>query len=220
MKSIFKECCSPEWLDFIKHFSQQFHFPAKALIFKQGDEAIGVYFVNQGKVKISTSLDSKNEKLIRLAADGDIFGHRGLYGDWTYPITAQALVPTTVTLVPKEILVQALKANQELTYQLMIFFAEELRLSETRDMLLPARNKVAAAILMNYEAFGLESEVSKKLSHTISRQDIANHAGLTYETVIRELGQLNEMGVIKISGKSLHVLQPERLKEIAAGKSS
>jgi CRP-like cAMP-binding protein len=220
MKSILMECCSPEWLDFIKHFSKKLDFPAKGIIFKQGDEATGVYFVDHGKVKISTSLGNQNEKLIRLAADGDIFGHRGLYGDWTYPITAQALTPTSVTLIPKEILVQALKANQELTYQLMIFFAEELRLSETRNMLLPARSKVSAAILMNYETFGLESENGTKLSYTISRQDIANHAGLTYETVIRELGQLNEMGIIKISGKALHVLQPDLLKAIATGKSS
>jgi len=102
---------------------------------------------------------------------------------------------------------------------MMMFFAEELRDSERLAKNLPVKNLVASALYTNYKVFGLENKKSTKLSYTLSRKDIANKSGTTYESAVRSLAELNKDGVIKIDGKAIHILDVERLKQMSTHAS-
>ena len=107
------------------------------------------------------------------------------------------------------------KSNIEFTYQLMMFFAEELRRSEEKILQVPVKNRVARAILTNYTVFGADKKDATKLSYTISRKDYASKAGTTYETVIRVLSDLNKEKIIALDGKSIIILDLTELKKLA-----
>lgn len=77
----------------------------------------------------------------------------------------------------------------------MTLFAEELKHSEEKTMHLPVINRIASAILMNYEAFGANQKTGE-LNFTISRQDYANRAITTYESTIRALADLKKEKII------------------------
>ncbi len=215
MNSLIETYCSPEWLEFVTFHKKVFDFPAKATIFKQGDLTEGFYTINYGKIKVITHEAPDKIRLVRLAADGDIFGHRGLFGNWKYPVSAITLAPTQALFLPIEPFTQVVKANSELSYQLIAFFVEELRLSEEKNIIMPVKNKLAKAILMNYRAFGFESEKSTRLSHTISRQDYADYIGTTYETIIRELSLLNKAEIIRTEGKTIIIRNLNALEKLA-----
>ncbi|MCB0481413.1 MAG: Crp/Fnr family transcriptional regulator [Flavobacteriales bacterium] len=187
---------------------------ANDTIFEEGDKTQGLFIVNSGKVKI-VSRDTERETLIRLASSGDIVGHRGFGGDWTYPISAIALVDCTLSFIPIAIFNKVAKANSEFTYQLMMFFAEELRISERKIKPSPVLNRVAMAIYFTYIAFGFKEDDPGVLSFTLSRKDMANKAGTTYETVIRVLAELNKNAVIRLEGKNIRILDLPSLQKIA-----
>lgn len=215
MNTIIDQYCTPEWQAFVRFHSKVTGFKKGETIFHIGDRTEGLYIILTGKVKILTSNGANQNRIIRLAADGDIFGHRGFGSDWTYTIEAIVLSDTDVLFVPLDIFNQAVKANPEFGFYMMMFFAEELRDSENLAKQLPVRNLVAAALYANYKAFGLAEGSRTRLSYTLSRKELASKAGTTYETVVRSLAGLHREGVIKIDGKSIHILKPKILENMS-----
>jgi len=212
MDSFLKQYCSEEWQKFVEFHIIKKKYKAKENIIESAELTRGLYIVNQGKVKVFSTDNDGKINLIRLAADGDILGHRGFGGKWTYPITATTYVDTEVSFIPINIFNIVAKANAEFTYHLMMFFAEELRKSEDNILEYSVKTRVCKSIIMNYKVFGFEKNTNK-LSYTINRKDIANNSRTTYESVIRILSELNKEKVIKIDGKDIRILNLEILKK-------
>lgn len=215
MKSFIEKYCNEEWREFINFHKKTMVFEKGDYIFKAGEETKGLYIIDSGKLKITYKQYDGSDRLIRLAVEGDVLGHRGFGGTWKYPISAYTLGKTQVSFIPVKIFETVAKVNPEFTYHLMMFFAEELRQSEAKIKHYPVKNLIARALYDSHKAFGFENETSNKLSYTLSRKDIASIAGTTYETVIRTIADLNKENIIKIDGKAIHILDMKSLKEIA-----
>lgn len=100
--------------------------------------------------------------------------------------------------------------------------AEELKDSEIHIKELTNNTvlqRVTKVIKINAEVFGYSTIEKNMLSFTLSRKDIANFAGTTYETVIRTLNTLEKMGVIKTNKKNLYILNSKELHKIIEQKN-
>lgn len=214
MDSFLKQYCSPEWQEFVEFHKLTIEFDAGTLIFKEGDPVKGLFIVNTGKVKVYNKETDEKENIIRLAADGEVVGHRGFGGNWIYPVSAKTYEKTITTFIPLTIFNIVAKANAEFTYQLMMFFANELRVSEL-NINIPVKNRIAKAILTNYHTFGADPRDNAKISLTIPRKDYANMVSTTYETVIRVLSELNKEKIIELKGKSIRILDFDKLNNIS-----
>jgi CRP-like cAMP-binding protein len=218
MKSFIQQFGSTEWQELITHHEERKIFRKGQIIFHAGEQTKGLYIVTKGKVKITYRQYDGTERLIRLARDGDVVGHRGFGGNWKYPISAQAMGDTQISFVPLNVFKIVAKTNPEFAYNFMIFFAEELRKSEAEIMKYPVKNLVARALLENYKVFGFEKADSTKLSFTLSRKDLASKAGTTYETVVRVLAELSKNNIILAEGKSIHILNMDELMALSLPK--
>lgn len=215
MNSFLKQYCTPEWQEFVEFYKTIKEFNEDTLIFKEGEPVNGLYIINKGKVKVFTTEADGKENIIRLAADGELVGHRGFGGNWVYPVSAKTYEKTITTFIPLNIFNTVAKANTEFTYHLMMFFAEELRYSEQKMMQIPVKNRIAKAILMNYTVFGANSKDTTKISYTISRKDYASIVNTTYETVIRVLSELNKENIIELQGKAIRITNFEALSRLS-----
>ena len=216
--NILYKFCGDEWRPLIDNYSAKINFKAKEKIFNFNDPVEHVYFIEKGKVKVTSVNSNSHEKVIRLAKDGDIVGHRGISKKKTYPVSAYALTDITLVRLPLDIFLSILKANPEFCFFMMEFFAEELYSSEKRirDLLsVPVKHRVAHALLLNANVFGFDQKDLQKLEFTISRQDIADLAGTTYESVVRVLSELNKKKIIQLVGKEIRILKIEALQELA-----
>lgn len=220
MKTFIEKNCDKEWQEFINFHKSVLTFKKNNFIFQAGEETKGLYIIDSGKIKVTYRQYDGSDRLIRLAKTGDVLGHRGFGGSWKYPISAIALEDASVSFIPVDVFNVVAKSNPHFTYQLMMFFAEELRKSEAKIKHYPVRVLVARALLDNYKVFGFENKKSKKLSYTLSRKDIANKAGTTYETVVRTIADLKKEGIIKTEGKSIYILKVDDLRAIARPKYS
>lgn len=216
MESLIKLCCRKECIEYVDFHRTTHRFSSGDSIFVEGQKVEGLYIIKAGKAKVFTSeLDGK-QRAVRLAADNDILGHRGFGGDWTYPVSAVALVDSEVDHIPLNVLNVLMMTNSEFTYQLMMFFAEELRRSEEKNMFLPVKSRIAKAILWNYEAFNFVEGHPGKLSFTLARKDFASYAETTYESVVRVLSELNKNQVIQLEGKEIVIKNLKQLRKIAS----
>ena len=209
----FCRLCLKEWLPAIDTNRKTFHVNKGEEFIKEDEKVNGIYFVYQGSIKVHKKWGEK-ELIIRFAKKGDIVGHRGL-GNETYPISATALEPSLVCLIEIDFFLSSLKVNPNYLHQLMLFFADELNVSERKMRNLahmPVKGRVAQALLTIQEMFGIKENGCIDL--TLSRQDLASYTGATYETVFRVLNELVEEKLIKLSGKDISITDPQKLTAV------
>ena len=180
----------------------------------------GIYFVEKGKLKVLSKAFDGSEKIIRLVAPGMILGHRGLHAKH-YPISAESLTDAIVTFMPLPTFVDMLKANPEMAVYLINFMSDELRDTELRMknlLILDPKIRIAIILTQLIDTFGYDKKSPKNLlSFTLSRADLANMGGTTYETVIRTLALFKNNKLISLEGKEIAILNEKKLRELASG---
>lgn len=208
--------CLAEWHPAIAANKTNLKVKKGDVIFKEGDPVTGIYFVYTGLVKVYKKWDTDKELIIRFAKESAIFGHRGLGNNNTYPVSAAAMEAGVVCYISLEFFEATLKVNSNFTYQLLMFFADELRESERKMRNLahmPVKGRVAEALVALQKQFGTNPESFINVS--ISRQDLASYSGATYETVFRMINELVNDELISLSAKSIKINNLDALSIMA-----
>lgn len=218
LQELIDKYCSDEWKYLIDEKKEVHTFIKEERIFKEGEVAKYIKVLKKGRAKVHTLIDDKNEKILRLAGDRQVLGHRAFGGDFRYSVSATALSKCEVLYIPLNLFMSVLKANSEFCFHFMMFMAEELKNTEEHSKLNGAKKlteRVAAAILDNLVAYGYDKKDKKMLSYTISRKDYAGLANTTYESIVRTFKTFDDMGVIRIVGKKLEILNEKKLIELS-----
>ncbi|MES2773589.1 MAG: Crp/Fnr family transcriptional regulator [Bacteroidota bacterium] len=198
--------CLKEWIPAIAVNKKSYHVKKGELLFKEGDPVTGIYFVYEGTVKVHKKWGTEKELILRFAKKGDIVGHRGLGNRNEFPISATAIEPSEICFVDIDFFQSSLKVNPDFLYDLMMFFADELQVSERKMRNLAhmsVKGRVAQALITLQEKFGITKEGF--INIVLSRQDLSSYAGTTYETVFRILNDMVKEKAIRITGKSITV---------------
>ncbi|MDO9374574.1 MAG: Crp/Fnr family transcriptional regulator [Bacteroidota bacterium] len=204
--------CLPEWIPAIEANKKTFHYKRGDLIFTEGEEVKGIYFVFSGTVKIHKKWGKEKELILRFAKGGDIIGHRGLGAELHYPISGTALEPTTVCFIDLAFFKTTITVNNDFTIQLLMFYAEELQRSEKKMSNLAhmqVKGRIAYSLLSLKNKFGTMADGS--IDILLSRQDLASYAGTTYETVFRILNEFVQDSTIRVTNKNIQVLNEAQL---------
>jgi CRP-like cAMP-binding protein len=139
-----------EWHPAIAANKQNFIAKKGQVIFKEGDPVTGVYFVTSGNVKVHKKWGDK-ELILRFANNGAILGHRGITSTIsTFPISATALETTNLCYVDIDFFRSTLKVNHDFAYWMLLFYADELNVSEKKMRnlaLMSVKGRLAVAIL-------------------------------------------------------------------------
>ena len=206
--------CIKEWKPAMEANRKNFHYKKGETLFNEGEELKGVYFINEGTVKVHKQWGDK-ELILRFARKGAIAGHRGLGGDMLYSVSATALEPVNVCYVDLDFFKSTMKVNHDFMYELMMFFATELKESERnmRNLVhMPVKGRIAQALFTLKEKFGVKDDGSVDIE--LSRQDFASFVGTTYETVFRMLNELVESKLLKVDGKNITILDKQKLLDL------
>nr|WP_294943372.1 Crp/Fnr family transcriptional regulator [uncultured Mucilaginibacter sp.] len=205
--------CIKEWLPAVAANKKNFVAKKGQVIFSEGDPVTGIYFVYEGNVKVHKKWGADKELIIRFANKGAIFGHRVLGKQASnYPISATALVESLICYVDMEFFDATLKVNPSFTYDLMLFFAEELKEAERKMRNLAhmsVKGRVAQALVSLQEQFGINNE--GHIDIELTRQDLASYSGATYETVFRVVNEMIQETTIIANGKKIIITDADKL---------
>ncbi|MCB0347375.1 MAG: Crp/Fnr family transcriptional regulator [Bdellovibrionales bacterium] len=180
------------------------------VIFNEGNSPIGLYCLSSGLVKV-TSLNAKGQNiLLRLVKEGGVLGYRSLLADEPYYGTAIAQEDTDLCIIPKETIFSLLQNEPALALKFLSQISKELHQAEARMLGMvskPAGARVAEALLILKDC----------LSNTKwTRQDIAEWAGTTTETVIRTLADFEKQQWISQKGREINILSRQSLLDIVS----
>ncbi|MBL0126404.1 MAG: Crp/Fnr family transcriptional regulator [Flavobacteriales bacterium] len=220
LNDLIEQYCAPEWRELMNARNTRNTYRKGEAIFKQGEVADKMYMIEQGRIKVVASYVEGRDRIVRLAADGEVLGHRGIGTNLIYTANVIALSETEVNIIPMSLFLSVLKANNLFCYHFLLFFVDELRVldQQARDILnMTVTQRVVKALRMNMDAFGFDDRDKKRLAFTISRKEIAQIADTTYESVIRSLAELQQQGLIVLTGKQIRILKKKELLALLAG---
>ena len=178
----------------------------------EGAPIQGLYFIHKGKVKtVKTGINGR-EQIVRLTKDGDTVGFRGFGTSKRYLIGAYALEDTMLCNFSNEDMLEILHNVPEFTFDLMLFYAEELNKSENnirKIAQMNVRERVIDTLLYIHRKFG---QLHGVIELDLSRKEIADFAGTTDEQVIRVISSLKKEVLIKTVGKKIGLINPDKLR--------
>jgi CRP-like cAMP-binding protein len=203
-----------EMLCSIDHNKNTIQHDKGQLLFLEGTMPLGLFCVNEGKVKIYKTGESGKEQIIRIAQAGDFLGYRALLSEETYASSAAILEEAKVCFIPKESFVHVLNSDTDFRRRLMKAICHELGIVEQQMADLSqksVRERLAGSLLMLKETYGIDGEASQNINISLTREDLANLVGTATETVIRLLSEFNKDGLIELNGKKIKILNKEKL---------
>ncbi len=210
-----KKYCSNEYLDKISYYKNQNFYKKRDIIFREGNTMLGIHFIQRGGVKVVTPNLNGREQVVRLASTGDILGHRVLGND-KYYFNAIALMDTKVCFVDTKVFQDACLENPNFAYNLILFYALELRRTELRvkyHSQMNIREKVAEAFVYLNEILGI-NPITKTLNIELSRQELADTAGTTPEQVTRQLADFENEKLIYRKKRLIQIVDSKGLENI------
>jgi CRP-like cAMP-binding protein len=203
----FCRTCVPEWLPAIKLERVTYTFEKGELLFEEGQQVDGIYFIIKGAVKVHKRWGENKELILRFASDGEIVGHRGIGTEPIFPVSATAISKVSACFINMDFFLGSLKVNSELLFNLMMFFAAELQESEKkmRDQVnLSVKERTLKVLQFLENKFGTTDDGFIDIN--ISKQDLASYVGTTYETYFRVMNELAAEGTIASTGKQIRIL--------------
>lgn len=205
-----------DWLPVLELERKVFRVKKGRSVFVEGDPVEGIYFVMGGLIKVHKDWGGK-ELILRFAVQDTVLGHRGLsVQDDPYPVSATALQDSVVCFVPKSVFLSSLMVNQQFCADLLMFLAEELRLSEQKMLdinLKSVKSRMSKAILVLARDFGTDAD--QQLNISLNKNDLAAYAGTTYETSFRIMNELIASGCLKVKGKLIQIVDAAALERFA-----
>lgn len=178
----------------------------------EGAPVNGLFFIKSGTVKVFRTGINGREQIVRFAKSCEIIGHRGFGTQEYYSIGAIALQDTELHYFSKEHLQDALLENPKFTYDMMLFYANELNRSENKVKSISqmtVRERVIDTLLYLHRKFG---DVRGFINLLLSRKEYADYSGTTEEQVIRVFSSLKKEKLIIAQGKKIGINDLQLLK--------
>jgi CRP/FNR family nitrogen fixation transcriptional regulator len=191
----------------------EFSYRKEEEIYGEDEPAEYVYQVVTGAVRSYKLLSDGRRQIGAFHLPGDVFG---LESSAAHRLAAEAILDTTLRLVKRKSLEQSAQNDVRVARDLWSITSGELQHAENHMLLLgrkTAMERVATFLL----------EMDRRLARTgmialpMCRRDIGDYLGLTLETVSRALSELQQQGVLGLSGARQIVLRNrERLADLDA----
>jgi CRP-like cAMP-binding protein len=188
------------------------------LIYKEGQNPIGVFCVRNGKIKVFKNGQDGREHITRVVLPGEFLGLKALLSGNNHSVSSVAIEDSVICFIPKTDFFQLMIKYPEFTRSLIIILSKLLEDAETRMLSLafkPVRERLAETLLFLFNTFYPETGKSQKDYLNLTRMELANIIGTAPETVIRLLSEFKEEKLISIKGRKIFLADPSRLQTIS-----
>jgi len=115
--SFFQSLSESDQLSLIDNVKIEF-FPENHVIFKEGDEADGMYIIRSGEVRIYRSRENDTEHTIAVLKENDFFGEMALISHEQRSASVRTLTETEVFIIQEKDLRELLEKKPEISQKI------------------------------------------------------------------------------------------------------
>jgi CRP/FNR family cyclic AMP-dependent transcriptional regulator len=183
------------------------------IIFSQGDPADSVFYVQEGKVKVTVLSEQGKEAVVAIHGKGDFFGEGCLTGQLRRLATVSAMAESSIMRLDKATMVRVIHDEPTFSEMFMTYIlSRNVRVeADLVDQLFNSSEKRLARALLLMANFGKEGQ-PVPIIPKINQATLAEIVGTTRSRVnvfmnkFRDLGFIEYNGDIKVHSSLLNVL--------------
>ncbi len=190
------------------------HYRKGEAIFFEGDEGNGFYIVIEGKVKIfKLSIDGK-EHILHFFGPGEPIGEVPVFSGQRFPANSEAVIKTHLLFFPRTSFINLLSKNPSLSLNMLGVLSKRLReFSLTIENL--SLKEVPARLASYLILLSKEKGAGKLITLNISKGQLASLLGTIPETLSRIFSKMDNLGYIKVDGRTIELLDPDGLDDLS-----
>ena len=202
-------------LDLTSEEREVYDYKKKQLLYAEGQRPKAVYYIKKGKVKVYKTNEEGKELITNIFATGDFLGYTYILEEVNYKENAEILEDAEIMKIPKDDFISLITNDTQIARQFIKIITHNV--IEKEESLLnlaysSLRRKVAFQLLHILEKF--RNNENSKNELRISRENLAQVAGIATESLIRTLSDFKTEKLIDIQGGAIIILNENKLRNL------
>lgn len=185
-------------------------------VFEEGGECQGLWVVTSGRVRLLHLMADGRQSAVSFHAPTTALDLGAALDGRPYMTTAVPMVDSEFVLIPRPVLTELSRS-----YPVTIRNAIDLLCLEVRQRditgaiaaLKDARGRIGCSLLQLARQFGKPEGTTIRIDYPLTRQHIADRSGVTVETAIRVMSEMQQQGVVETDNHIIRILDLAALSE-------
>lgn len=175
--------------------------PKNQPVFRQGDVADSVFYIQSGKVKLTVVSEQGKEAVVAILEPGQFFGEGCMNGHPLRIATTTAMEDCVITSITKEAMMSTIRDEPKFSELFMSYLlTRNSRIEEDLiDQLFNSSERRLARLLLLLANFGKEGS-PQPISVNISQETLAEMIGTTRSRVSYFMNKFRRLGLISYNG--------------------
>jgi CRP-like cAMP-binding protein len=185
------------------------------VIFHADDTGHSLFILKSGSVKISICDKKGNEDILKIMYPFDFFGEMSLLDGQHRSATVTALEKSAALIIKREHFVDLIKKYPQIALNMLALLSRRMRKTDEKIGSLRFANaygKVAKVLVDISAEHGIRDKNGVIINLKLSRQELADFAGVSRETVTRILKEFESYGSLKVDKRKITILNEAILR--------
>ncbi len=190
-----------------------------SLLYRMGDPFTNLYAIRLGHFKTYQVSAAGEQQITGFQMAGELLGMDAISAD-RHHCDAMALEDSEVCEIPFTRLEDLFGTIPTLLHHFHRMMSQEITREQNVMLLLGnmrAEQRFAAFLVNLSSRYAARGYSSTTFQLRMSREEIGNYLGLTIESISRLLSRLKKQGLLRVANREIELLEPSRLKAMAAG---
>jgi CRP/FNR family transcriptional regulator len=209
---------SEQDLEEYNRFLEVKEFKKGEILFQEGDPPRHLLFVLEGELKIFKEYASGKSAILGIFGQGETIAEVAVIDGKSYPASCQAATNGKVAFMKRDDAVRILTSNSKLAFRIMTGLGDKLR-TLTSDLgsmsVQSVIRRLSRFLLKMADKMGVEGREGVSVELFLTRKDLAECIGTSFEVAVRALGKLQSESILEIDGKHVLIKDTEQLKKLA-----
>lgn len=207
-----------EEIERVARGTQQLNVSRGQMLFQKGDPCHGFHLLVYGQIKLAFTSPQGTEKVVEIVGPGQSFGEAIMFMDKPYIVFAQALADSLLLHVSKKTVFDELARDPRFAKKMIAGLARRLHglIGDVEAYSLRSGAQRVIGYLLREEEGELANR-SFEVTLPTSKGTIASRLNLTPEHFSRILHELSEAGLIRVEGRTVHILDVALLQKYGVG---
>lgn len=187
--------------------------PRGTVVFRRGEQCVGLHVVIYGQVKLALQTLQGEEKIVELMGRAQSFGESALFLERPYTFTAETLTDSKLLHVCKNSIFNEVERDPKFARRIIAGLSRRLNnmICEVESYTLRSGTQRVIGYLLNRLPPGVTNG-DAQVTFPAKKGVIASQLNLTHEHFSRILHDLSSEGLIEVHGPQVHILDPERMR--------
>jgi len=205
---LFEGVSRPHFSEVIRH-ARTLHYQRAQVVAKRGEMVPGLFAVAYGMVKLTLHGATGAEKVLQLVGPSQTFGEIALFRQQPLPLDAVAVVDTGLVLVPAATLLALIDRDAHFARGMVASLCQRIH-AMVSDFEATSLHGASGRLAAYLESLA-ESPDTVRVTLPAAKKLIAARLGMTKETFSRALRDLAREGLVRVTGRSIELLDRARL---------